>query len=1045
MPKDSPTSTHPLDYMFHPQSIAVVGISADLPKFWMRQLYFDALIRSGYPGRIYLVNPKGGELEGRPIYRTLTEVPGPVDHVVVSIPAKFTPALMEECRAKGVKVVHVFASGFAETGEPDRIELQNQLVEIGRRGNIRVIGPNCLGIYYPKGKIGLSPDFPRDSGPIGFLCQSGGNTDFMVRLAATRGLRFSKVVSYGNACDINECDLIDYFADDPETEVIAAYIEGVTDGRRFAQAIKKAASVKPVVIYKGGYTEAGLRAAASHTGSLAGTDAVWEGVVRQAGAIRVYSIEEMVDMLVALLRMIPPKGPNTCVIGTGGGASVMATDEIERAGLRMAPIPPEIREQLKEFIDLANSMLRNPIDAGPVSAHDGFNFLVNSGNIRPMEALRNQADREVGAYWKRFHDVLREWRELDLLVFHHGFDIAPVPVDEYAVVGAPGLMTLASRQFDLPKAIVLHSVANDSTWQVSAELRELCVDLGLPLFLSMRGAATAIKRLLDFHRAHPDWRPGQGVNAHISGKGRRHMGEDVKLDTAALLGIPALVTQDAPHPELPDHSLKEREERFRVMIENSLDGVCILGSDMTILYESPSVEKIIGYGADEMVGRNIADFVHPEDMHNTVRTFGKLAKQPAPPVAATVRIRHKDGTWHAIEGNVYNLLGNPAVGGILANYHDVTDRLRDQEALRERERHFRVLIENSLDDVAVLDANANVIYESPSSVRVLGYRPEDYKGRNFLRFLHPEDAARVSEEFSQLMKNPGGTYQNEVRARHRDGSWRTIEIMARNLLDDPVVGGIIINVRDITERKTAERERVEHAAALARAEELERSRQRIVAAQEFVRQDIAHQLHGSVQNRLIIVLHRLAEMERTMEQKEQAQELADLRQKLADLLDNQVRPISHRLYPSILRRGLVAALQSLGDQFEQSLTIELRVDEALVRGEKVDSHLIPEQVRLAAYRIAEEALTNVVKHTKASAASVTLNRSPDHWLRLELQDDGEGFDTAGASEGRGLMMMQDYAAVVGGSCTIKSVPGKGTKITALLPLSAPDAEHPEKA
>jgi len=170
-----------------------------------------------------------------------------------------------------------------------------------------------------------------------------------------------------------------------------------------------------------------------------------------------------------------------------------------------------------------------------------------------------------------------------------------------------------------------------------------------------------------------------------------------------------------------------------------------------------------------------------------------------------------------------------------------------------------------------------------------------------------------------------------------------------------------------------------------------------------------------------------------------------LRQKLADLLDNQVRPISHRLYPSILRRGLVAALQSLGDHFEQSLTIDLRVDEALVKGEKVDNHLIPEQVRLAAYRIAEEALTNVVKHTKASAASMTLNRSPDQWLRLELQDDGEGFDTAGASEGRGLMMMQDYAAVVGGSCTIKSVPGKGTKITALLPLSAPDAEHPEKA
>jgi signal transduction histidine kinase len=182
-----------------------------------------------------------------------------------------------------------------------------------------------------------------------------------------------------------------------------------------------------------------------------------------------------------------------------------------------------------------------------------------------------------------------------------------------------------------------------------------------------------------------------------------------------------------------------------------------------------------------------------------------------------------------------------------------------------------------------------------------------------------------------------------------------------------------------------------------------------------------------------------------MGQREQAQELADLRQKLADLLDNQVRPISHRLYPSILRRGLIPALQSLCDHFEKSLTIDLELEEALVRSERANPNLMPEQVRLAAYRIAEEALTNIVKHTKASAVSMTLKRAADNWLRLELQDNGQGFDMAGAAGGRGLMMMQDYAAVAGGSCTIKSVPGAGTEITALLPLSAPDAEHPEKA
>ncbi len=511
IPKDNPGSPHPLDYIFHPHSIALVGISADLPKFWIKQLYFNALLQSEYPGQIYLVNPKGGELEGFSIYRTLTEIPGQVDHVVVSIPARFTPALMEECLLKGVKVVHMFASGFAETGEPDRIDLQNQLVEIARRGNMRIIGPNCLGIYYPKGKIGLSPDFPKDPGPIGFLCQSGGNVDFMVRLATARGLRFSKVVSYGNACDINECDLLDYLGGDPETEVIAAYIEGVTDGRRFARTIKKAASAKPVVIFKGGYTAGGLMAAASHTGALAGTDAVWEGVVRQAGAIRVYSIEEMVDMLVALLRMKPPKGPKTCVIGNGGGASVMATDEIERAGLQMARMPPEIRDRLKEFIDLANSMLRNPIDAGPVTSQDGFRFISGMGNRKPMEALRESVGREIGGDWKRLHDVLREWRDLDLVVFQHGFDISPVPADEYMVTGSAGVMVLAATEFELPKAVVLHSMANDNSWQVTAELRALCADLGLPLFLSMRGAAAAIKRLMDFHKAHPEWSPGQVI------------------------------------------------------------------------------------------------------------------------------------------------------------------------------------------------------------------------------------------------------------------------------------------------------------------------------------------------------------------------------------------------------------------------------------------------------------------------------------------------------------------------------------------------------
>ena len=505
MPNNATTSSsHPLEYIFHPRSIAIVGISEDLPKLWIRRLYLDSLVQSGFPGQIYLVNPKGGEMAGFPIYHTLTEIPGPVDHVVVCIPAKYTPALLEECRAKGVKVVHVFSSGYAETGEPDRIDLQNKLVEIARQGNMRIMGPNCLGIYYPKGKIGLSPDFPMDAGSIGYLCQSGGNVDFMVRHAASRGLRFSKVVSYGNASDINECDLLDYFAWDPETKVIAAYIEGISDGRRFADALKKAAAAKPVVVFKGGYTAGGLRAAASHTGSLAGADAVWGGLLKQAGAIRVYSIEEMVDMLVALLRMTPPEGVDTCVLGNGGGASVMATDELELMGLRMAPMPPGARDTIKEFIDLANSMLRNPIDVSPLVSVKGFHMLRNMGQRKPVEVLRERAATELGGNWGRLNEVLKNWPALDLVVFQHGFDISPMPIDDFIVAGEVGPLVLAARECQMPKAIVLHSMGNDQAWRSSEGMRGLCAEFGLPLFLSMRGAANAIRRLIEFNRAYPE-------------------------------------------------------------------------------------------------------------------------------------------------------------------------------------------------------------------------------------------------------------------------------------------------------------------------------------------------------------------------------------------------------------------------------------------------------------------------------------------------------------------------------------------------------------
>ena len=366
MPLADSSGRSNLEYVFRPRSMAVVGLSPDPHGTWLNKVYLQAPLDAGFKGPIYPVNLKGGRIGKLRVYASLRDVPGPVDYVVSCVPAQQTPDLLEDCRAIGVKVVQLYTAGFSETGQGRGTELQNRLLEIARRGRIRLMGPNCMGVYCPNSGMSFSPDFPKEPGDVGLLCQSGGNATYLVRSGTARGLRFSKAISYGNACDLNECDILEYLARDPETKAIAAYIEGTADGRRLAGVLTEACRDKPVVIYKGGYTEAGSRATASHTGAMAGSQAVWDGLIRQAGAIRVNSVEEMTDMLVAL-RVKPPRGLNTCVVGVGGGASVLATDEMEKAGLKLPPIPASLEKKIQQIIPPAGGMLGNPIDAFPLT------------------------------------------------------------------------------------------------------------------------------------------------------------------------------------------------------------------------------------------------------------------------------------------------------------------------------------------------------------------------------------------------------------------------------------------------------------------------------------------------------------------------------------------------------------------------------------------------------------------------------------------------------------------------------------------------------
>jgi len=493
-----------LEYLFRPRSIAVVGASTDPMRWFINEFYIDPLRKMGYEGKIYAVNPRGGEIMGLPVYRRLRDVPAPVDHVVSCIPARETPEVLEECAEVGARVFQLYTAGFAETGEPEGVALQERLLAIARRHSIRVLGPNCMGIYCPSSRVSYCTNYPLEGGPVGLISQSGSNATYIIRSAVVRGLRFSKAVSYGNACDVNECDLLEYLADDPETRVIAAYIEGTSDGRRLRRVLAKAASRKPVVVYKGGYTAGGARAAASHTGALAGSDAAWEGLLKQAGAVKVHGVDEMVDMMVALLRMAPPRGVNACAVGNGGGASLLATDELERAGFRLPPIPPEIRERLKRLVPLAGSMLRNPIDAAPLMGIEQVKLLERAGDLsRWEEALKESRFVRGDGGLGDFMAALEDWRELDFAVMHYSIDSLPGAIREWAVATGAAPAMLAAKGSRLPAAAVIHFIANEDSWLPSLKLQKICIEAGFPLFLSMRGAAKAIRRLMEFDGAHP--------------------------------------------------------------------------------------------------------------------------------------------------------------------------------------------------------------------------------------------------------------------------------------------------------------------------------------------------------------------------------------------------------------------------------------------------------------------------------------------------------------------------------------------------------------
>jgi len=354
-----------LEPIFHPRAIAIVGqpsagrgAGGD---------FFGALLAHNYHKRhaLYPVNPKVSAIEGLPCYPSLLDCPGPVDHVISRIPARGVEELVEQCIQKGVRSLHLFTAGFAETGDADMADMERRIAERARAGGLRLLGPNCLGLYIPEEGVSFEAGFPTKNGGLFIISQSGANALDMVRSFGDRGVYCRAAVSFGNGVDIDAAELLDYAAQDPKTTIVASYLEGVGHGRRFFEALKRCAAVKPVVLLKGGLTDAGARAVSSHTGSLAGSIEVFDALCRQVGALRARTLPDLIDLVVALNTSARDiQGRRVLLMGGGGGTSVLNADAIAVEGLDLPPFTADMRQQLLEYIPATGNGVSNPIDAG---------------------------------------------------------------------------------------------------------------------------------------------------------------------------------------------------------------------------------------------------------------------------------------------------------------------------------------------------------------------------------------------------------------------------------------------------------------------------------------------------------------------------------------------------------------------------------------------------------------------------------------------------------------------------------------------------------
>lgn len=379
--------------LFEPRTVAVLGASSSSTT--IANTFIRRLKDFGYGGAIYPIHPKAESIEGLPCYPALAHTPEPIDYAYVAIGARSIPEVLRQAQGR-VRFAQVISSGFSEVA--DGAELEADLVQGAREGGCRVVGPNCLGLYSPRGGVTFPVGAPKEVGTIGVVSQSGGLGTDIIKRGQWRGLRFSGLVTIGNSADVGPVDMLEFYLADPLTKVIGLYLEDVKDGRRFFDLLRSRPPAKPVVILRGGRSSQGRQAAASHTGAMAGDNRAWECLARQVPCAMVSTIDEFIDALLAFQHLKPrPERPTSRVVlfGNGGGTSVLATDNFADCGLDVARFDAATLKRLEGLNLPPGTSVTNPIDA-------------------PVATLREQE----GLVASRILDIVFESATPDALVMH---------------------------------------------------------------------------------------------------------------------------------------------------------------------------------------------------------------------------------------------------------------------------------------------------------------------------------------------------------------------------------------------------------------------------------------------------------------------------------------------------------------------------------------------------------------------------------------------------------------------------------------------------